>query len=837
MRPHGNEPQPDRQPAPDRGLSGDRASRRRALPCRLDAIACLIVLALIVCGAVWWMAVMEMAARERSEIAAVKRETANLATSFEEHMVRTLDLVEQMARMVTAEYAAKGLTLDLDRLVATMRVPPALILDIVIADQDGDIVLATRGLPRANLGDRSYFRAHRSEASDKIDIAPSVLSPLSGHWVMPASRRIDNPDGSFGGMIVLGLNPFYFSDFYQRIDLGKQGVMTLAGHDGYVRARLNAAGTGLGANVGKTAALSAIRRERNGSAVFASAIDHQTRIYSYRTLEDYPIFVLVGRSKDEALAVLRGERAASYARATAATVLVALATMCLTVTLLRQRRAERSLRAAESQCRAMFEQNAVGMVLMAPDGRMLAANAAFCAFVGYAQNELRDMDVAAYGSAEACALTRGRMRAALRGDIQSFEIEREYLHKDGRPVWGLLCATLIRDAASAPVHFVGQVLDIDARKLAEVALRESEERLRVFAENMEEIFWLATPSLDRFVYVSPALERVLGRSPAELQRNNQAWREWIPPGWTQAVDAFLQRQMRGERAELELQVARPDGELRWLLVRSVPWLRPDGAALVAGVAQDVTGRKRAEEERLSLAERQRNTLIMEVHHRIKNNLQGVLGLLSEHMRRWPESRGVLEVVATRVQSVATVHGLLGHRAGAVVLLTDLVASIAETLRRVTDAIIILQPPDASASAAQITERETVPLALVLNELIWNAYKHSSDRPKQARVSIDMDEAQGIVCVQVRNAVEESGDAGFPAGRTAGLGLGLVQALLPPRGARLTFAREAGEVGARLALSAPVLTWAPRPASAEGARALAARSDALSPPTAGDPSDV
>jgi hypothetical protein len=67
--------------------------------------------------------------------------------------------------------------------------------------------------------------------------------------VLQFTRRINKPDGSFGGVVVVSVDPFYFTSFYKDLNLGKTGVVTLVGQDGIVRARTSAGGTGIGMDI------------------------------------------------------------------------------------------------------------------------------------------------------------------------------------------------------------------------------------------------------------------------------------------------------------------------------------------------------------------------------------------------------------------------------------------------------------------------------------------------------------------------------------------------------------------------------------------------------------
>lgn len=200
---------------------------------------------------------------------------------------------------------------------------------------------------------------------------------------------------------------------------------------------------------------------------------------------------------------------------------------------------------------------------------------------------------------------------------------------------------------------------------------------------------------------------------------------------------------------------------------------------------------------------------MEVQPPIKNNLQGVLGLLEGHKCADEQTRALLRTVGTRIQSVATVRGLQGRRTGSLVLLGESVQAIAENVRGFGLAQIEIAML-ASPLDYQLREREAVPVALILSELIWNAIKHSSDAQRRVRIGVEGD---GNVSVAISNLGEMPVTHADNAHLSDGLGLGLIRALMPPRGSALALEKQGDDVCATLTLTQPVVEPKPYIAAA------------------------
>ncbi len=154
------------------------------------------------------------------------------------------------------------------------------------------------------------------------------------------------------------------------------------------------------------------------------------------------------------------------------------------------------------------------------------------------------------------------------------------------------------DELATDISFALDVHDHDAeRRRVEQALRESEERFRQLADNVQEVFWVTDPAKNRMLYVSPAYERVWGRSCASLYDSTRTWLDAVhPDDRERVVDAAATRQTRGEYDEI-YRILRPDGTIRWIHDRAFP-IRDGAGAItrIVGTAEDVSERRQLEEQ-------------------------------------------------------------------------------------------------------------------------------------------------------------------------------------------------------------------------------------------------
>lgn len=209
-----------------------------------------------------------------------------------------------------------------------------------------------------------------------------------------------------------------------------------------------------------------------------------------------------------------------------------------------------------------------------------------------------------------------------------------------------------------------------------------------------------------------------------------------------------------------------------------------------GIIEDISERVKWEEVRLAEVREQRDVLVREVHHRIKNSLQGVLGLLRHHAVDNPEMADVIDVTIGRIYSIAIIHGLQAQALSEDVDLNDLIKCIVDASGYLVECKNILPHP------VFLNQDEAVPIALVLNELVTNACKH---RIEKSLVSIRLETNEDDIIIGISNHF----DASRPVSTPGGQGMRLVKSLLPRKGAEIVVVRTGDIYSVELILSPPV----------------------------------
>jgi diguanylate cyclase (GGDEF)-like protein/PAS domain S-box-containing protein len=190
-----------------------------------------------------------------------------------------------------------------------------------------------------------------------------------------------------------------------------------------------------------------------------------------------------------------------------------------------------------------------------------------------------------------------RRRAARGGYDQTFRVVRP----DGSTRWVHDRAFPVRNAAGEIYRIAGIAEDITARRQAEQALRESEEQFRQLAGNIPQVFWITDVAQKELIYVSPAYERVTGRSIATLQADPRSWLDAVHAEDRERVRKARAAALRGNYDEI-FRVVRPDGAVRWVRDRAFPVRDAEGRVhRIAGIGEDITDRRDAEERLMYLA--------------------------------------------------------------------------------------------------------------------------------------------------------------------------------------------------------------------------------------------
>jgi PAS domain S-box-containing protein len=329
-----------------------------------------------------------------------------------------------------------------------------------------------------------------------------------------------------------------------------------------------------------------------------------------------------------------------------------------------------------------------------------------------------------------------------------------YLH-EGKQRYMVGSKFPIFDKNGAVALVGGAGVDITERIEAEEALRESELRFRQLAENIQEIFWMTTPAMEELLYASPAYENVWGRSLESLRQRPQSWMDAIHTEDRERVVGVLEGQ-RQQGFEVEYRIVRPDGSVRWIRDRRFPVKDESGKVYrIAGIAEDITERKRAEqtlrhsEERLRSALEERERLSRDLHDNIVQSIYAIGISLEQSLGQSPDN-----IAAQLAQVIEELNGLIRDVRQYIKGPEQTVISgpelRAELLKQVK-AIATVEGPlfevelDSDA-IAQLSPDEAEQVLYIAREALSNSMRHSHAR----RGTLALCLADGNVRLEIRD---------------------------------------------------------------------------------------
>ena len=258
-----------------------------------------------------------------------------------------------------------------------------------------------------------------------------------------------------------------------------------------------------------------------------------------------------------------------------------------------QVKSDMALAETEARFRATFEQAAVGIAHIAPDGRWLRVNQKLSDIVGYTREELLGYSFRDITHPDDLDGDLQHVHQLLAAEVATYAIDKRYLHKNGEIVWVHLTVTLIRQDSGEPDYIISVIEDITARKRDEKKLLDSEERFRSLVEQSLIGIYLSDGA--RVHYINPRAEEILGYETGGLTGTSLT--PLIMDEDRPTVVSEIRRLVKGEISVLRMDFRmrrKDDSEVT--IGAQMMRTYVDARAAVIGMMQDISEKKRAEAE-------------------------------------------------------------------------------------------------------------------------------------------------------------------------------------------------------------------------------------------------
>jgi PAS domain S-box-containing protein len=448
--------------------------------------------------------------------------------------------------------------------------------------------------------------------------------------------------------------------------------------------------------------------------------------------------------------------------------------------------AEEQIKKSEARYRAVAEDAPLLICRFLPDGTITFVNNAYCRFFGKKQDELIGTDINQFKYKEDREDFSVAVRSATRENPIA-RLENRVVASDGSLRWMRWTGrAMFRNNRITECQALGE--DITEEKHFHEVLIESEERFRQLADSMPQLVWTARAD-GNVDYINRRYEEFAGYS-----RDEKGNWQWEPAIYDEdaagAREAWRRSLETGDYYEAEFRLRRKDGEFRWHLSRAVPVKDEKGRIIKwYGTSTDITDLK-SSEDRIAASLREKEVLLKEIHHRVKNNLQvmsSLIGLQAGYIKRGADMQSALKDMQNRIKSMAIVHERLYQSMDFSSInfkayINSLIANVFQSLGIDSGRIrVITQVEDVSMGI-----NNAIPCGLLLNELLTNAVKHAFPGGRSGKVVVSMvREDDGSFRLSVKDDGVGLPEGGVDIGNSKSLGFNLLQILTKQIGGTLS----------------------------------------------------
>lgn len=432
-----------------------------------------------------------------------------------------------------------------------------------------------------------------------------------------------------------------------------------------------------------------------------------------------------------------------------------------------RKKIEEQLRKSEQRYQSLFNKNHAAMLLIHPKTRRIVdANPAAEEFYGYSVDQLRGTSISDINILSDDRL-KEEMKKAVSGDKKYFEFKHRVASGEVKDV--VVYSGPIKIDSEQLLYSI--IFDNTERKKAETKLK----KLSAATEESPALI-LITDKEGTIEYVNPKFSEVtgyrrselIGKNPRILKSGEQS-QEFYERFWDTITS--------GEIFKGEFTNKKKNGKLYQVLVSVAPLKNKEGEITnFVAVQEDITERKKRELKlQQSLEEKQ--TLLSEIHHRVKNNLAVITSMIQLQVMESDdiELQGMLQSAQQRIQTIATIHELLYGSESFSHL--DFGENVKDLLHNLEDMYGAKKEiaVDLQIEPIRMNINQAIPCALMVNEVVTNAYKHAFNNRKEGKISVYLQQNNENVIVEIKdNGVGIPNDV--MQGESSAIGMALISML-------------------------------------------------------------
>jgi PAS domain S-box-containing protein len=399
--------------------------------------------------------------------------------------------------------------------------------------------------------------------------------------------------------------------------------------------------------------------------------------------------------------------------------------------------AEKKLELASKYNRNLIESSVDPLVTIGSDGRITDVNKSTEAVTGYPREELTGTDFSKYFT-EPEKARKGYKKAFQEGKVKDYRLDIQHKNGNINPV--LYNASVYKDANGKVIGVFAAARDITELIKTEKALKESEEKYRTLFESDPDYTILV--GLDGVILdVNAAAEDLVGESKDEFVGKHFTELTIFPKEELDKHGEMYSRLLKGEYiAPYESKVYNRKGEIHW--VKTIVTIMKNGKNpnYILIINNDITSRKKAE-DKIKASLREKEVLLKEIHHRVKNNLQiisSLLDLQQDYVRDDLTAVNVLKESQNRVLSMAMLHEILYQSENLNQI--DFSAYIKNLVSNLFSSYGVKADIQAEITVEEIflNIETSIPLGLIITELVSNSLKYAFPGEETGKLIISLD---------------------------------------------------------------------------------------------------
>lgn len=240
-----------------------------------------------------------------------------------------------------------------------------------------------------------------------------------------------------------------------------------------------------------------------------------------------------------------------------------------------------------------FHHCAVGLAHVSPTGEFIRVNKKLSDFLGYDVDVLSTLSIQELTAPSHLATDLNLLNKTLSGEIDTYSLEKKYLHKEGHEVWGKLTVSLVRDQQGKPDYFISVVEDIDNMKKVESELFQAEALFSeiVSAFSARTCIWVASADLTKLYYANEGFQNIFGHDVSVLAEDPLAFLSYVhPEDRTRVAKVFAETPLTSW--DVQYRIYDANGKIKFIHDRGMPLYDEDGnLSMITGTADDITQQK------------------------------------------------------------------------------------------------------------------------------------------------------------------------------------------------------------------------------------------------------